>query len=56
VDNFEEPGTIPLRRRTDGQKLEYLLNEVALLVANYGELQREVVRLKERIEHLERLM
>ena len=46
---------IPLRRRTDGERLDYLLNEVALLVANYGQMQRKVERLEQRVKHLEEL-
>jgi hypothetical protein len=44
---------VPLRRRTDGERLDFVLREVALLVANVGTLQRKVEAQEERIKHLE---
>lgn len=49
----QDEGTVHLRRRTDGERLEWLLTEVALLMSNVGQLQRQVEGLKVRVKDLE---
>ena len=42
-----------LRRRTAAERLDYLLNEVALMTANFNQLERKVQRIERRLDKLE---
>ena len=47
----DEPETYRLRRRTPQEQIEYLIHQVAFLVARVGALEREVAELKESGHH-----
>lgn len=46
--------TVSLKRRSPESRLDWLTEQVSLLVAQRGQMQREINTLRERVEHLER--